>query len=217
MLHGVTLAVQELTDHGLTAGDVTVTLDPNTAVGLITALGHLLLDLFEDVGIVFAHPIQVQHGGLDKGVLGVQIHQGQSLGVGSGALADGLSHGPQPGGIHVGVTNNGNLTTGTLTGTLDQSGSQDLRDLGSADTEFFFGSLVHILDQVGECGHQALMSLHTGKVFAGQACQLQGSSGVEDEVADGLVHDDHADTLVQASEVLGSGLVTAIVFIRHAL
>ena len=74
MLHGVALAVQELTDHGLTAGDVTVTLDPNAAVGLITALGHLLLDLFKNVGVVFPHPIQVQDGGLDKGVLGVQIH-----------------------------------------------------------------------------------------------------------------------------------------------
>ena len=214
VLHGIALAVHKLTDHGFGACDVAVAFHPDTAVGLIAALSDALLDSLEDVGVILPHPVQVQDGGLNEGILGVQVHQGQGLGIGTGALADGLLHGPQPGGIHVGMTHHEYTAPGSIAGALFQSRSQDLGNLGSAGAEFLHGSGAGILDQVRERGHQVLVGLHGHEILTGEPCQLQHGGGVEAEVPEHLVQNRNADTFVLVDVILFHHTVPVIEFIR---
>ena len=196
VLHGIALTVEELADHGFAAGDVAVALHPHGTVGLIAALGNPLPDLFVNIRIVLPHPVQVQHGGLNEGVLGVQVHQGQGLGIGTGALADGFLHGPQPGGVHMRVTHHKDTATGSITGTLFQSRCQDLGNLGSTFPELFHGSGTGILNQIRECSHQGLMGLHGHEVFPGEPGQLQHSCSIKAEIPEDLVQNRNPHTLI---------------------
>lgn len=95
------LTIEELTYHGLAAGDVAVAFNPHAAVRFISALGNLLFDTLEYRRIVFSHPVEVERRGLNECVIRINIHERESFGIGSRALPDGFGNGPEPCGVHV--------------------------------------------------------------------------------------------------------------------
>ena len=101
ILAGEPLAPQELADHGLAGGNVAVAFHPDAAVGLIAALLDLFLNPGEELGIVFPNDLAVISGALDKGVFRILLHEVQLVGIGAGALLNGLIDMPQPGSVHV--------------------------------------------------------------------------------------------------------------------
>ena len=99
----VALAVDELADERLAAGDVAVGLEPHAADRLPAALGHALLDPLEDGGIVLLDPGIGLGGGLVEGEIGVALHQVEHGREGAPDLAAGLGERPEPGEVDVGV------------------------------------------------------------------------------------------------------------------
>ena len=214
---GEALTVEELTDHCFAAGDVAVTFDPDAAVGFITTFGDLLLDAFENVGVVFSHPVKVQSRGLNEGVFGIDIHQIERLGIRSCALADGLIDRPQPGGIHVRVSDDADLAAGSVAAlVLLQRGCEDLGNFCAGLENFLFGCGKDIADQIRECFHDAFVCTHRDEVFTRQTCDLQCRCNVKDEIADDGFHDGEPDAVVAVLALVVNGFVTLVVCIRPA-
>ncbi len=100
----VTLPPQKLAHHALAAGNVAVALDPYAAVRLIASRAHRVRHPLKQGGVVAAQHFAVAGGALHKAVLRVARHQVELVGIGAGALFDGVVGRPQPRGVHVGVT-----------------------------------------------------------------------------------------------------------------
>ena len=97
------LADQELADEGFAVGHVEVGLDPHAAYDFPAAFLDAAGDVGVEVGVFFGHPLVVEGGGLGVGVLGVLVHELEGGAEGALDGVNGLSPGPEPGGIDVGV------------------------------------------------------------------------------------------------------------------
>lgn len=69
------LAVHELTDKRLAAGQVSVVLNPAAANGVELAILDLLLDTLKDIGVQFLEPLVLLGLGAGKVELGIPLHQ----------------------------------------------------------------------------------------------------------------------------------------------
>ena len=213
ILLGEPLAVQELPYHGFAAGDVAVTFHPYAAVGFIPAFGNLLTDAFKNIGVVFPHPVQMESGRLNEGVVRVELHEGQGFGVGSGALADGFGNRPEPCGVHVGVTDEPDVPAGTVAaGMLFQGRSQNGKDLFRTFPQFLHGGGAYILNQIGESVHQAFVGFDGGEIVVRQTGNLQNGGKIEAEIPEYFIQNAETDALILFGEVgLGSFLAVAAV------
>ncbi len=97
------LAVHELADQALAAGDVGIGLDPHAAIGDDVARLDRGFKALVQLGVVLLeHPVQVRLA-LQELELGVFVDQGQLVDGGARNLALGLLQRPQPGHVDVGV------------------------------------------------------------------------------------------------------------------
>ena len=128
------LAFEELAGHGLATGHVGVRLDPHAAHGDKLAGLDLLPDAAEQLRVRFLDPGELLGAGAGEHELRVLIHQRDNIGKRPGALADGLPHRPQPGGVDVRVPR-GQQLMGRGIGGPCQDGGQGLaaRGCGSGD------------------------------------------------------------------------------------
>ena len=103
----VALAEGELTDQGLTAGQVAVGLQPHAALGLPAAFLHALLDLLKQLGVALLQEVVQNRLAGHELVVGILLHQLQDSGEGAGHLLAGLGDGPPPGHVDVGMADAG--------------------------------------------------------------------------------------------------------------
>jgi len=98
------LAVEQLAHQRLAARHVGVRLHPHGALDLPPALGVARLHLVVEARIVVLHPLIELGLARAEDVVGVPLHHPQRRSEGAGALSDRLTNRPQPGQIHVRVT-----------------------------------------------------------------------------------------------------------------
>ncbi|MDQ0822622.1 hypothetical protein QFZ69_003501 [Arthrobacter sp. V1I7] len=95
------LAFQELAGHRLTARHVGVRLDPHATHGNELAGLDLFPDAPEQLRVIFLDPGQLLGRGAGKHEPGILVNERDHVGERPGALADGLPHRPQPGGVEM--------------------------------------------------------------------------------------------------------------------
>ena len=92
----VTLAVHQLARKALAAGQVHVGFHPHRTDRLPLTGGHALADAFEQRRVLALHPVVLRGLRAHEAVLRIRVHHAGRAREGAGALADGLTDGPQP-------------------------------------------------------------------------------------------------------------------------
>ena len=110
------LAFQELPRHGLGTGHIGVRFNPHAAHRDELARSDLFLDPAEQLRIEILDPFQLLRRGAGEHEVRVFVHQGDHVGKGARALADGFTDRPEPGGIDVRVAGRHQLVRRSVCG-----------------------------------------------------------------------------------------------------
>ena len=113
------LAGDELAGHGLGAGHVRVRLDPHAAHRHEAPGGDVAPDAGEQLRVAVLQPGELLGRGGGEGEVRIALQQCADGGEGARHLADGLPHGPQPGGVDVGVAGGENGERGAVRRALE--------------------------------------------------------------------------------------------------
>ena len=184
VLFGEPLTVEELADHRLAARDVAVAFDIDAAVRLVASLGDALLHLFENRRIIVLHPFAVQRGGLDELIARVLLHQSQRVGVGARAFAYRFRHRPEPGGIHVAVTEDPDAAEDAAVA-AGKERTRDRERIAHAFHDFFVGSILRIQHEHVVDPLERLLRARRNEVAVRQTpCRVQQLADVEDHRED---------------------------------
>ena len=106
------LSPYKLPYHVLAGRNVAVTLDPDTAVGLIAPLRHSLFDILKQIRIHPPDNIPMVGGTLYKGIIRILVHQIHLVRISPCALLFRLPAVPQPCRVHMGMTDESGIRRG---------------------------------------------------------------------------------------------------------
>ena len=203
------LAVHQLTHQGLAGGHVGVRLDPHGSVGDPLAGANLLLDALVQLGVeLLAHLIGLRLA-LQKLILRVNVHQANLLGEGTGHLALGLTVGPEPAHVQMGVADGVELgRRGTVVGFHHRAERFAGADIG---LQALLAGLLEVHDQCELFqGLLDLSNAQAGVVQHGQ--QIAQGGHVLPQLVGFLVPDaEGAVADLGADDVVRQGLVIALV------
>ncbi len=118
------LALHELAGQRLRAGHVGVRLHPHPADRHEAALGDAHADALEQLGVEPLHPRELLGRRAREHEVRVLVHEVEDVGEGPRALADGLAHRPQPGGVDVRVAHREHLVRGRSGGRRQHAGER---------------------------------------------------------------------------------------------
>ncbi|GAA3714567.1 hypothetical protein GCM10023082_10350 [Streptomyces tremellae] len=114
--------MDELPGERFAALEIAVRPGPHAAHRDPVARRDGLPDPGEDLRVLLLDPRVLLGGRAGEEEFGVLTGEGRHVGEGAGALADGLAHGPQPGGVDVGVADRGDGVRGGVGGPGQHAG-----------------------------------------------------------------------------------------------
>ena len=153
----------------------------------------------------------MQDGRLNELIIRILVHQHQSVGEGASALTHGLGDGPQPSGVHVGVTHDAHLTVGIAAGLTGEHLAHNLVAAAHTGDD---GLVIHHGGMQDSLTEHALQHIDGASLQEGillDLCHRQQDTQIADEILNLPVAGSHVHVVEGVAIVLvGQILLTGI-------